>query len=379
LEHFGAGEAYMPLLDAFTVLARTAQGTTLISALRRYAPTWLLEMPGLLPGPERKQLRREVEGTTRERMLRELTEVINVIAADTPLVLVLEDLHWSDYPTLDALAALARRCATARLLVIGTYRPVDMTFTNHPLKRMKQELEAHGHCTEIALPLFDEPTVATHLQVLLTDGDPRQLGDVAKTVYQRTEGNPLFIVNLVSDLLAQGVLEVHEGHWQLSPAKRDLMLDVPSKVQHLIARQIERLDDDTQHLLEGASASGVTFVAAVAAAITGQERSWVEQRCEELAQQRHLLHVVNVTQLADGTLSSRYAFAHAMYQQVLYQRISAMRQIQFHQRMGQFAERLYGAQAKEHAAELVRHFELGREYRLSMRYGGMPIVRRLFT
>jgi len=308
----------MPILDALTQLARTAQGTTVVDTLRQYAPMWLLEMPGLLTGAEREQLKREVEGTTRERMLRELADALEVITTETPLVLVLEDLHWSDYPTLDMLAALARRGEPARLLVIGTYRPAEVALAHHPVKRMKQELEAHGHCTEIALSPFDEAAVTVYLQKRLTASDMEPLNEIANAVYHRTEGNPLFVVHLVNDLIARGAIEAGAGQWKVSNAQRDLTLDVPSNVQQLIERQIERLDDDTQRLLEGASATGVTFVAAVAVAATGKDLNWVEQRCEELAQQQHLLCPAGVAQLADGVLSSRYEFTHVMYQSVLY-------------------------------------------------------------
>lgn len=367
----------MPLLDAFTQLARMAQDSMIIDALRRFAPTWLLEMPGLLTGAEREQLRREVDGATRERMLRELTEVIGVIAAETPLVLVLEDLHWSDSPTLEALAALARRCETTRLLVIGTYRPVDVAFTNHPLRRMKQELEAHGHCTEIPLPMLDEPAVSAYLQARLDSDATASLAEIASAVYHRTEGNPLFVVNLVNDLIVGGGIELHEGGWRLPGAKRDCILDVPSNVQQLIERQVECLAPNTQRMLEAASATGTLFTTAAVAAASGQELGLVEQQCEELAQQYGLIQAVGIEQFSDGTLSSRYAFTHAIYQSVLYQRLSPMRQIQIHQRIGQFAERLYGAQAKAHAAELVRHFELGREYRRAIDYAWFAAMNAL--
>ncbi len=148
---------------------------------------------------------------SRERRLRELTEVMNVLAADTPIVLVLEDLHWSDYPTLEALAALTRRCATARLLVIGTYRPVDVVLAQHPLKRAIQELKTHGYCVDIALPMLDELGVREYLQKRLSADATESLAEIASAVHQQTEGNPLFVVNLVNDLVVRGGIELSEG------------------------------------------------------------------------------------------------------------------------------------------------------------------------
>ena len=131
VEHYGTGEAYLPVLEALGQLCTGAGGERLVTLLRQHAPTWLVQMPWLLTAAHREQLRDELQGVTRERMLREFAEVVDALTAETPLLLVLEDLHWSDYATLDLLALLARRRTPARLLVLGTYRPVE-TIVHQP-------------------------------------------------------------------------------------------------------------------------------------------------------------------------------------------------------------------------------------------------------
>ena len=150
LEHYGAGEAYLPVLDGFSRLCRSAEGTGVLAALRQHAPAWLAQMPSLVPQTEREQLPQS-GNTTRERMLREMAEAIDTLAVESPLLLILEDLHWSDYSTLDLVSYLARRRDPARLMVIGTYRPVEVILVEHPLKGVKRELQAHGLCHELAL------------------------------------------------------------------------------------------------------------------------------------------------------------------------------------------------------------------------------------
>ena len=108
--------------------------------MRRYAPMWLVQLPGLLSETELERLQRQVQGATSARMLRELAEALDVLTAEVPLVLVLEDLHWSDRSTVEALTYLAQRRAPARLLVLGTFRPVETVIQTHPLRRMVQEL-----------------------------------------------------------------------------------------------------------------------------------------------------------------------------------------------------------------------------------------------
>ncbi|MBI3797368.1 MAG: transcriptional regulator, partial [Deltaproteobacteria bacterium] len=114
---------------------------------------------------ELEALQRQVHRASRERMLRELAEAIEVLTAEAVVVLVLEDLQWSDASTIDWLAAVARRRGPARLLVLGTYRPADVSLSNHPLKALKQELLAHGECAELWLRLLTIEDVERYLSV----------------------------------------------------------------------------------------------------------------------------------------------------------------------------------------------------------------------
>ncbi|MBI3304075.1 MAG: ATP-binding protein [Deltaproteobacteria bacterium] len=137
IEHYGAGEAYLPVLEALGRLCREPGGQFLIELLSQQAPTWLVQMPALLRATELETLQRKTRGATREGMLRELAEAVEALTAEWPLVLWLEDLQWSDVSTLDWLAFVGRRRERARLLVIGTYRPVEVIVSGHPLKGVK--------------------------------------------------------------------------------------------------------------------------------------------------------------------------------------------------------------------------------------------------
>src|SRR5262249_21367942 len=124
IEQYGTGEAYLPLLEALGQMGRSPDGPQLVALLRQQAPSWLLQLPALRGLGEYEALQRYAGGTTRERMLRELAEAVEVLTVTRPCVLVLEDLHWSDTATIEWLAYVARRRGPARLLVLGTYRPV---------------------------------------------------------------------------------------------------------------------------------------------------------------------------------------------------------------------------------------------------------------
>src|SRR5262249_53024539 len=119
IESYGAGEAYLPILEALGQLCRGPDSGHLVAWLAQPAPTWLVQMPALLAPDALETLQHRVLGATRERMLRELTEALDALTAERTLVLVLEDLHWSDVATLDLVGALARRRARARLLLLA--------------------------------------------------------------------------------------------------------------------------------------------------------------------------------------------------------------------------------------------------------------------
>src|SRR5262249_57917270 len=121
-EQHGPGEPFMPVLEGLGRLCRQSGDDQLVSLLRHHAPSWLLELPGLISAADREVLQRQHAGVTRARMLREMVVGIEAVTTRIPLVMVLEDLHWSAPSTLDLLVALARQRGAARLMVVGTYR-----------------------------------------------------------------------------------------------------------------------------------------------------------------------------------------------------------------------------------------------------------------
>ncbi|MGE0680772.1 MAG: AAA family ATPase [Candidatus Binatia bacterium] len=166
VEQYGQGEAYLPRLEAMGRLCREESGSQIITLLRRHAPTWVVQLPGLMEDTDTQQLRLQVQGATQQRMLREITEAIEVGTVRRPLVLILEDLHWSDHATVELLSYLAQRRERARLLIVATYRPADLVTRNHPLKAVKQELHAKGQCEELRVELLSEQEAWTAPGVL---------------------------------------------------------------------------------------------------------------------------------------------------------------------------------------------------------------------
>jgi predicted ATPase/DNA-binding winged helix-turn-helix (wHTH) protein len=366
VEHHGAGEAYLPVLEALGRLCRGPSGREVVALLGQQAPTWLVQMPGLVRAADLEALQRRIVGATRERMLRELAEALELLTAQQTLLLVLEDLHWSDPSTLDLIAVLARRREPAHLLLIGTYRPPEVRRRAHPLHTVQQGLQLHGHCVELPLTALPEDAVATYLARRLP-GLP-QVSRLTRLVHQRTEGNPLFMVALVDSWLTQGALLDHDGVWALAAEVEALHDGVPDSLQQMIDMQLDGLSAEEQRVLEAASVAGVEFSAAAVAAGLAQEVEHVDDWCTSLARRGQFLQTSGERTWPDGTVAGHYSFVHALYQQVLYHRVSAAQRVRLHQRIGARLEAAHGAQVGDIAAELAMHFERGRDAQRTVQY-----------
>jgi predicted ATPase/DNA-binding winged helix-turn-helix (wHTH) protein len=366
IEQYGAGEAYLPVLEALGRLCRAPGADHLLRLLRAHAPTWLVQMPWVLSTTDHEALRHELLGATQARMLREMAAWIEALTVETPLVLVLEDLHWSDYATLDLVAWLARRQELARLLLVGTYRPVEVLTRGHPLRDVQQALQLHGHCAELPLAFLSEAAVAAYLTRRVPGyQEPAAL---ARIIHRCTDGNPLFMVHVVEELMTQGRVGEQQGCWGPHTTPDADVVRVPEGIRQMLALQLDRLPLAAQRLLEAASVAGAAFAAASVAAGLASDVVTSEEHCERLAQRQQFLRPAGTVTWPDGTVTGRYEFIHALYQNVVYRQMAAARRVRLHQRIGERLEEAYGAQAGDMAAELAMHFEQSRDYPRTINY-----------
>ena len=313
---------------------------------------------------ERTALQPQVQGATQERMLREMAEALEALTAERCLLIVLEDLHWSDSSTLELLSFIAQRREPARLLVIATYRPADVVMHEHPLRKVSQELKTHGHSAELALELLSQEAVAMYTANRLSG--PRVSDELTQQLYQRTDGNALFMVTLIDYYWQHGLFVQTEDEWQLS-SEGD-QLSVPDGLRPLLEKQIEGLSEEDQLVLEVASVAGTEFTVAAVAAGLKQDVDALDDIYEGLAGKGQLIEERGLAEWPDGTLSGQYGFRHALYQNVLYDRIAAARQARLHRTIGERIEAGYGKRGREVAAELAVHFERGRDTQRAIQY-----------
>lgn len=351
LERYGQGEPYLPLLDALGRLARSPAPGHVLATLRRTAPTWMAALPGI---DHQASAAGATAAPSRTRMLLELVEALEALTQHAPLALVLEDLHWSDYSTIDLLSLLARRPDPARLIVIATYRPVEIVVHGHPLGRLKDDLVLRRQCREIALEFLSADDVEQYLELRL---ESRVLSHgLAALVHARTDGNPLFMTHVVDMLLTRGSLTRNGETWTVAADVADDPTLVPDTLRHMIAHELARLAPDERRVLEAASVAGIEPAAEAVAAALGDSLADVEDIFMALARRGQMIASDGTDVWPDGTRTARFGFIHALYQSTLYQQLAPARRAELHQRMGERLERGYASAINTVAPELAQHF-----------------------
>jgi tetratricopeptide (TPR) repeat protein len=367
VEQYGTGEPYLPFLDALGGLLAGPARDRLAGTLRRYAPTWCLQFPSTFASSGAlEQLQRETIGATKERMLRELGDALDALTPASPLVLLLEDLHWADPSSVDLLRHLGPRAASQRLLLLGTFRPEEIEQGPHPLRNCLREMVAHQLGHEVRLATLGEDHVQGYLDARFSPNDfPAEL---AGLVYRKTEGHPLFVSGAVQLLSDRGELVQVDQRWTLARPVAELDLEVPESVRGMIGKKIEALEQEDRRTLEYASIEGEEFTSTLLAALLGVEELALEERLAHLERVHGLVHSIAEEELPDGSLATRYRFGHALYQNILYGGLLSKRRALLHRQAGEELLRRYGKLAGRVAAPLATHFERGRDPSRAVQY-----------
>ncbi len=178
-------------------------------------------------------------------------------AKSTPLVLVLDDLHWADRPSLLLLQHLARRVPGSRLLIIGTYRDVELE-RRHPLAEMLADLRREHLYERVLLRGFSVDEVVALMEAIAQHELVEAGTALAKAIHRETEGNPFFIEETLRHLVETGAISRSEGRWVLDSADPD-ELGIPEGVREVIGRRLSRLSEECNQLLGLASVLGREF------------------------------------------------------------------------------------------------------------------------
>ncbi|HYD47512.1 MAG TPA: AAA family ATPase [Terriglobales bacterium] len=354
IESYGAGDLYRPWREAVEQLLRHASPATRASLLK-CAPSWLLALAELLTPAEAEMLRRTVIVPTADVVQRELERAIEAASEQSAVVLILEDLHWSEPATVALLWALATRRQPARLFIVGTYRSVDAIAQQHPIIRLKRELSAKRQCLAIDLEGLRAESILDLLDRLYPNHDvPAAL---AARLLEQSSGNPLFLLNALADFEARGWLQPEEGRWRWSADLDAIAAAVPESTREMIAFRLDQLPPTTRELVEVASIVGHVFATQTVAVAAERPPEEVEAELEGLSRAAFFLEKGDEVEWPDGRRGCEHRFRHALYRQVAQRSILPSRRQRLHRHIALALEQGYGERSAEIAGALSLHHE----------------------
>ncbi|MEH8015783.1 AAA family ATPase [Rheinheimera muenzenbergensis] len=357
VQHYGAGEPYLPVLEALSELCRKDPAAGVL--LRDVAPTWLLQLPWLCTSSEREVLLHELVGVNPQRMLREMAEFVDRYTEHHPLLLVTEDLQWADQSTIQLIDYMARRRGRPRLMWLSSFRLTEIIALEHPLNLIRHELRPAGLSDEILLDSFSEQEVAAymaaHSSVLLSNEC------FVQTLHERTGGVPLFVASIANDVLCKLADAGNQDPALLAAST------VPDSLGALIDHYIARLSESQHKLLTCAAVAGMELNISTLAGVLGWDELHTIDICDALVRERIWL----ITATAGNENDNRgysYVFRHALYRQRLYDNTSAANRSGLHHKIGTVLEQQREQGLNIAAAELASHFDLGRMPLKALRY-----------
>jgi predicted ATPase len=360
-ERLAGTEAYLPFLEALDSVIRGAGGAAAAQVMKVVAPTWYVQLMSLAAeDPSLARVLEEAKGASQERRKRELGVFLHEVSRHRPMVMFLDDVHWADPSSVDLLAYLGGKCAGLRLLVLLTYRPSELALGKHPFGPVKLDLQGRGVCREIGLPFLSRDDFERYLGLAFSGHRfPEQLTAV---LHARTEGNPLFMVDLLRYLRDRRVIVQEQGSWALVQEVPDLQRELPESVRGMVQRKVDQLSTSDRHLAMAASVQGPMFDSAVVAAVLGREAADVEERLDVLERVHFLVRRVREETFPDGGLTLRYGFVHVLYQNALYAALQPTRKAAWSVAAARALLGHHGEKSAGLAAELAMLFEAGRDH-----------------
>jgi class 3 adenylate cyclase/tetratricopeptide (TPR) repeat protein len=275
----------------------------------------------------------------RFRLFDSITTFLRNASATRPLLLVVDDLHWADKPSLLLLQFLARELRGSRLLILGTYRDVELG-RRHPLVQALGELAREQTSRRILLRGLSERDVTRFVEVAAgVSASPKLI----RAVHRQTEGNPFFVNEVVRLLVAERRLD--------RPDEAFRTVSIPQSVREVVGRRLDRLSDGCNRVLSVASVVGREFGRDILDRVADVGGDDVLDALEEAVAARVLVEVPSSV--------GRYAFSHHIIRQTLYEELSPSQRIRLHRRIGETFEAMPAPSVESHVAELAYHFAEG--------------------
>ena len=274
--------------------------------------------------------------------------LINASKAN-PIMLLLDDLHWADKPSLLILQHLARHFKGSRLVVVGTYRDIELD-RRHPLSTMLAELRRERLYDRVLLRGFSESEVKDLIEAISQQEEAAGGEEFVRAILRETEGNPFFIEETLRHLAEVGSFYRREGRW-VTNAKSISELGIPEGVRDVIGRRLSRLSETTNRVLAAAAVLGREFEFEVLSRMSELGEDAILSAVEEGLSARIVVE-------SQGRGGSRYAFTHALVRQTLVEELSLPRRQRLHLRAAQAIEGVHQRNLEPHLAALANHYRM---------------------
>ncbi len=293
-------EPYGPFLECLSAMEKNE---SIAETVRSLAPTWHRELTQT--GDESATV-----ANGNGRMKREMYELLRAMSAAHPVVLFIDDFHWADVASVELLAFLSVRLLMMRVLVVVCIRPYELTVREHAFRRVRSHLLSSGVMKEIAVMALSKADVRQYVSSQLADSS--NVDELADLVFVRSEGNPLFMIEIVRALQQDATFTKRQDA-------------APESLRNMIRSRLDPLDDTERALLAAASVQGFEFDSAILSKSLAMRAEDVEEKLQHVAETYGLIRKLRDEELMDGKFTVRYSFVHSLYQIVCHETLTPTR------------------------------------------------------
>jgi tetratricopeptide (TPR) repeat protein len=326
---------FYPFIEALTQLYTAAP-----ASVGREVPKQWSELARLLPALG-LPVADYAGAQDQQRLFWAITGFIHALARESPVALLLDDLHWADASSLELLQHLARHTAGDRVLLLGTYRDVEVN-RRHPLEAALRDLGREGLVERVEVRRLGREETRELIGAVM--GQEESISDeFTDLLFRRTEGNAFFVQQVLHAMVERGDVLRKEGRWDRKAIDE---IEVPESVRSVVGQRLSRLTEETQELLREASVLGQAFTFDDLQAISGRVESEIERALDEAM----------AAGMVRETGREEYGFDHALTQGTLYAELSSRRRRRLHLAAGEAIDGLPERKREGRAAELAWHF-----------------------
>ena len=289
----------------------------------------------------------------KEQLWEAVYQLLTRISEKSPMILFIDDLHWAEEDTIDLFEYLVNNIHNTHFLVIGSYRPEDI---RDEKQRLKQIIEKHQQASNLSLlelERIDQQNIRKIIQSIFRSTNFPD--DFCQKLYDESAGNPLFIVEMLKLMVSEQVVVKSDGGFILRENYDHVSM--PAKIQDIILRRIDRLDEQEREILEIGAVEGESFHSDTINSCMEIDRLQLLKILQNLEREHHLIYPID----------KMYHFDHAKIQEFLYGAITPELQIEYHLRIGNYLAGTYGTQ-EANSANIAHHFLIGEQYIQALPY-----------